>query len=62
MAQHLEVVEGGRAERVWPELVCEARTVAREEPSLASLLNAVIIRHSDLAASLSYQLARKLGD
>jgi serine O-acetyltransferase len=62
MAQHLEVVEGGRAERVWPELVCEARTVAREEPSLASLLNAVIIRHSDLAAALSYQLARKLGD
>jgi serine O-acetyltransferase len=62
MAQHLEVVDGGRAERVWPELVSEARTVAREEPSLASLLNAVIIRHSDLAAALSYQLARKLGD
>ena len=62
MAQHLEVVEGGRADRVWPELVNEARNVAREEPSLASLLNAVIIRHSDLAAALSYQLARKLGD
>ena len=62
MAQHLEVVDGGRAERVWPELVREAKTVAREEPGLASLLNAVIIRHSDLAAALSYQLARKLGD
>ena len=62
MAQHLEVVEGGLSPRVWPSLRSEAQQVARDEPSLASLLNAVIIRHGDLAAALSYQLARKLGD
>jgi serine O-acetyltransferase len=62
MAQHLEVVDGGLAPRVWPALRGEAQRVAREEPSLASLLNAVIIRHSNLASALSYQLARKLGD
>jgi serine O-acetyltransferase len=62
MAQHLEVLDGGLSTRVWPELRAEAQRVARDEPSLASLLNAVIIRHSDLAAALSYQLARKLGD
>lgn len=62
MAQHLEVVEGGLTIRVWPALREEAQRVARDEPSLASLLNAVIIRHTDLAAALSYQLARKLGD
>jgi len=62
MAQHLEVVDGGLSPRVWPSLRSEAQRVARDEPSLASLLNAVIIRHSDLSAALSYQLARKLGD
>jgi serine O-acetyltransferase len=36
--------------------------VAKEEPSLASLLNAVILRHRDLADAMSYQLARKLAD
>jgi serine O-acetyltransferase len=62
MGQHLEVVEGGLSPRVWPALRREAQRVAREEPSLASLLNAVIIRHTGLASALSYQLARKLGD
>jgi serine O-acetyltransferase len=62
MAQHLEVVDGGLSTRVWPALRNEAQRVARDEPSLASMLNAVILRHGDLAAALSYQLARKLGD
>jgi serine O-acetyltransferase len=62
MAQHLEVVDGGLSPRVWPALRGEAQQVARDEASLASLLNAVIIRHTDLASALSYQLARKLGD
>ncbi|MGI9170646.1 MAG: serine O-acetyltransferase, partial [Caulobacteraceae bacterium] len=35
---------------------------ARSEPSLASILSAVILRHERLADALSYQLARKLGD
>jgi serine O-acetyltransferase len=62
MAQFLEVLEGGLSPRVWPALRSEAQRVARDEPSLASMLNAVIIRHNDLASALSYQLARKLGD
>ena len=36
--------------------------MAKDEPALASLLNAVIIRHGDLGRALSYQLARKLSD
>jgi serine O-acetyltransferase len=62
MAQHLEVVDLGPASRIWAALRAEAQEVAREEPSLASLVNAVILRHSDMASALSYQLARKLGD
>jgi len=62
MAQHLEVVDVAGAPPVWAALRNEADHVARTEPSLASLLNAVVIRHSNLADALSYQLARKLGD
>ena len=62
MAQHLEVVDGGLSGRVWPSLRSEAQEVARDEPSLASLLNAVILSHHSLGDSLSYQLARKLSD
>ncbi|HEX4740465.1 MAG TPA: serine O-acetyltransferase [Caulobacteraceae bacterium] len=62
MAQHLEVVDLEPAARVWSALRAEAQAVARDEPGLASLINAVILSHTDLAAALSYQLARKLGD
>ena len=62
MAQHLEVVDLDPSSRVWTALRAEAQAVARDEPGLASLINAVILSHSDLASSLSYQLARKLGD
>ncbi|MGA0599167.1 serine O-acetyltransferase [Caulobacter sp. KR2-114] len=62
MAQHLEVVDVGAAPPVWASLRNEAEHVARIEPSLASLLNAVVIRHANIADALSYQLARKLGD
>src|SRR5579871_4549450 len=62
MVQHLEVVESTGAPPVWAALRNEAQHVAKTEPSLASLLNAVILRHESLAEALSYQLARKLGD
>ena len=62
MAQLLEVVDHAVSPPVWAALRNQAEHVAKEEPSLASLLNAVIIRHGDLASALSYQLARKLGD
>ena len=47
---------------LWPRLQAEAAEAARAEPALGSLLHAVILSHSDLAAALSFQLARKLGD
>jgi serine O-acetyltransferase len=62
MAHYLEVVDSGAAPRVWSALRAEAQAVANDEPSLTSLVNAVILRHADLSGALSYQLARKLGD
>jgi len=62
MAQYLEIVDGAAEAPVWAALRNEAQHVARSEPSLASILNAVILRHDRLADALSYQLARKLAD
>ena len=56
----LEVVVS--QDRVWNQLRSSAEAAAREEPHLASLLNAVILSHHDLSAALSFQIARKLGD
>jgi len=61
MGQAFELV-GDTTPPVWASLRNQAEHVAREEASLASLLNAVILRHANLADALSYQLARKLGD
>ncbi len=62
MAKHLEVVDVDAAPPVWAALRNEAAHMASQEPSLASVLNAVVIRHSQFSSALSYQLARKLGD
>ena len=62
MGQRLEVVDVAGAPPVWAALRNEAEHMAAIEPALASLLNAVILRHSELARALSYQLARKLSD
>lgn len=62
MGQHLEVVDPQATPPVWAALRSEALHIAKSEPSLASLVNAVIIRHKVLSSALSYQLARKLGD
>ena len=63
MRKHLEIVApSSGAPPVWAALRNEAEHYAREEASLASLLNAVILRHDSLADALSYQLARKLAD
>ena len=56
----LEVVAS--QDSVWNQLRSSAEAAAREEPHLASLLNAVILSHHDLSAALSFQIARKLGD
>ena len=62
MVQRLEVVEAAATPPVWAALRNEAEHIAASEPSLASLLNAVILRHGELSKALSYQLARKLSD
>ena len=58
----LEIVPKDGAELFWSELRAEAAKAAAAEPDLASLLNAVVLKHDNLASALSYQLARKLGD
>ncbi|PZO08580.1 MAG: serine O-acetyltransferase [Alphaproteobacteria bacterium] len=59
----LEVVaEAGRGTDAWVMLRASAEQAARDEPLLASQLNAVILAHGDLAAALSFQIARKIGD
>ena len=62
MAKHLEVVTHETVTPVWAALRNQAAHAAAAEPALASLLNAVILSHDNLADALSYQLARKLGD
>jgi serine O-acetyltransferase len=62
MAQHLEVVSLESPPPVWAALHNEAARVAQTEPDLASLVNAVVLKHASMAGALSYQLARKLGD
>lgn len=47
---------------LWSRLRASAQEAVRDEPHLASQLNAVILSHSDLAGALSFQVARKLGD
>ena len=59
---HLEAVNPQDPPPVWAALRNEAAHAAQTEPGLASLLNAVILKHQRLAQALSYQLARKLGD
>ncbi len=58
----LELIDGGLREPVWASMRREAQAIALAEPNLASLLNAVVLRHDSLPSALSYQLARKLGD
>jgi len=62
VSQRLEVIDPAVAPPVWAALRNEATAAARDESALASLLATVILNHKSLADSLSYQLARKLGD
>ncbi|GAA0395857.1 serine O-acetyltransferase [Brevundimonas terrae] len=61
----LEVVSSAgntREQDLWTSLRVAAEDAAREEPQLASHLHSVILSHDNLAAALSFQIARKLGD
>ena len=62
MSQRLEIINPNAPPPVWAALRNEAERGAASEPSLASLLNAVILSHGSLGDALSYQLARKLSD
>jgi len=62
VSRHLEIVATDGPLPVWTALRIEAQEAAASEPGLASLLNATILAHHDLASALSYQVARKLGD
>ncbi len=62
MSRHLEIVAADGPLPVWTALRLEAQEAAVNEPGLASLLNATILAHHELASALSYQVARKLGD
>ena len=62
VAKHLEVVTHDATPPVWAALRNQAEHAAKAEPALASLLNAVILSHDNLADALTFQLARKLGD
>ncbi len=61
MPRQFEVVTAGPPP-VWAGLRNEAERAARDEPTLASLLNAVILSHDSMAEALSYQFARKIAD
>ncbi len=58
----MEVVTALTQPAVWAALRNEAAHAAQAEPDLASMLNAVVLKHDNLSSALSYQLARKLGD
>ncbi len=58
----LELVQPDQAPPVWAALRNEAKVVAKAEPPLCSMLDAVILSHRTLGEALSFQLARKLGD
>lgn len=51
-----------QAPDLWRQLRQAAEQASRDEPDLASQMNAVILSHGNLGAALSFQIARKLGD
>ncbi|MDP1629834.1 MAG: serine O-acetyltransferase [Caulobacter sp.] len=62
MPRKLEVVTALAAPPVWAALRNEAERAVRNEPTLGSLLNAVVLSHGTMAEALSFQMARKVGD
>ncbi|MGB3810139.1 MAG: serine O-acetyltransferase [Parvibaculum sp.] len=46
---------------VWERLRAETQEMALSEPALASFLHVTVLHHRNFNASLSYQLAQKLG-
>ena len=61
MAQVFEVITPDD-KPIWLCLRQEASDALSAEPGLASMLHSTILSHDDLASSLSYHIARKVGD
>lgn len=49
-------------EQIWQEIRCEAASVSRGEPMLASFFHASVLNHATLADTVSFHLASLLGD
>ncbi len=45
---------------VWSMIRQEAEQMAKDEPLMASLVHAVVLRHSSFERALSYRIAQKL--
>ncbi len=52
--------EFGRVDPVWSMIRSEAEDVSRDEPLMASLVHAVVLRHSSFERALTYRIAQKL--
>ncbi len=48
------------ADPIWSRIGSEALEMARNEPLMASIAHAVVLRHSSLERALSYRVAQKL--
>ncbi len=46
---------------IWSALRDQAEGLAKNEPALASLLHATVLKHDKLESALSYHLAKKIG-
>ncbi len=62
MSNVIDMKNQGDDSSVWPRLRLEAAGAAASEPTLASMLHAVILNHDNIADALSYILANKIGD
>jgi serine O-acetyltransferase len=61
MSNVLDMQDQSPQEQVWSQLRLEAASAAASEPTLASMLHAVILNHDNIADALSYILASKIG-
>lgn len=61
MSNIIDISSQNAEQQVWSELRLEAASAAATEPTLASMLHAVILNHDNIADALSYILASKIG-
>jgi len=62
MSNVIDIQDENTGHPIWSHLRQEAANAAATEPTLASMLNAVILNHDNIPDALSYILATKIGD